>query len=272
MHVDVSFTTVDVTPSLLVDAAQAAEDAGFGGVWVYDHLSGASFRGAGALDVWAALAVVAGATRDVGVGPLVVNVPARHPGHIAVSAATAQAISGGRLRLGLGAGAGPGDTFATELAMLGLPMLSAADRRARVADTVGYLRALWSGAPSYAGTHYRLVDAHAVHAPSPVPPLIVGTNGPRMAAVAGDVADGVNTHDWQRDLYGVIAVAIEHAAARGAPAFEASVECPFEPAWWDRGSTTHARLAAAGVGRVMLRWSPALGLEVFGAAARHLRG
>ena len=272
MFVDVSLSTIGITPSMLAVAASAAEESGFDGVWVYDHLSGATFGGPGALDVWSALAIVTAATRRVGVGPLVVNVPARHPAHVAVAAATAQAMSGGRLRLGLGAGAGPGDRFATELEMLGLPMLSAAERRARVADAVGYLRALWSGAPSYEGTHYRLDGARAVRAPLPVPPIVVGANGRKMAAVAGAAADGVNVHDWQEDLTGVVAIAKERAAARGAPAFEASVECRFEPEWWDRGSAAHDRVAAAGVERVVLRWSPAVGLGAFDEAARHLSG
>ena len=272
MFVDVSLSTIDVTPSMLAAAALAAEESGFDGVWVYDHLSGATFAGSGALDVWSALAIVTGATRRIGVGPLVVNVPARHPAHVAVAAATAQATSGGRLRLGLGAGAGPGDRFAAELEMLGLPMLSAAERRARVADSVGYLRALWSGAPTYDGTHYRLDGARSVLVPTPVPPIVVGANGPKMAAIAGDVADGVNVHDWQDDLAGVVAIAKERAEARNADAFEASVECRFEPEWWDRGSATQQRVAAAGVGRVVLRWSPAVGLGAFEAAARHLGG
>jgi alkanesulfonate monooxygenase SsuD/methylene tetrahydromethanopterin reductase-like flavin-dependent oxidoreductase (luciferase family) len=147
-------------------------------------------------------------------------------------------------------------------------VLSATERRARVADTVGYLRALWSGAANYDSTHYRLDGARAVHVPHPLPPIVLGANGPKMAALAGEVADGVNVHDWQDDLAGVVAIARDRAAARDAlGAFEASVECRFDPEWWDRGSAQYARMAVAGV---VLRWSPAVGLGAFDAAARHL--
>ncbi len=263
MLVDVSLTTVGVTPHQLGDAARAAEAAGFDGVWVYDHLSGASFDAPGALDVWGAIAAVALGTERVTVGPLVLNAPVRHPAHVAVAVATAQAVSRGRLRLGLGAGAGTGDPYAAELTMLGLPVLSATERRGRVADMVRYLQALWSGAPSYAGTHHRFDDVRAVPAPAPVPPIVVGANGPRMAAIAGQVADGVNVHDWQPDLDDVIRVAREHAGARP---FEVSIESPFEPAWLEPEGDVHDRLAALGVDRVIVRWTPDLGFAVFDGA------
>jgi alkanesulfonate monooxygenase SsuD/methylene tetrahydromethanopterin reductase-like flavin-dependent oxidoreductase (luciferase family) len=263
--VDVSLNTIGATPRLLADAARAAEAAGFDGVWVYDHLSGTSFHGPGAVDVWGALTAVALSTERVAIGPLVLNAPVRHPAHIAVAAATAQAASGGRLRLGLGAGAGPGDPFAAELVMLGLPVLPAAERRARVADTVGYLRALWSGERAYAGTHHRFDDVRAVPAPAPVPPIVIGANGPRLAALAGRIADGVNVHNGQPDRDGIVAVAIEHAGDRP---FEVSVEGPFDAAWLDPDGDARGRLDAIGVHRIMARWSPSLGLGAFAGPAR----
>jgi alkanesulfonate monooxygenase SsuD/methylene tetrahydromethanopterin reductase-like flavin-dependent oxidoreductase (luciferase family) len=265
---DVALTTVDVTPSQLLDAARAAEDAGFDGVWIYDHLSGTSFAGRSALDVWSALGALATATERVTLGPLVLNVAGRHPAHIAVGAATVSALCGGRFLLGLGAGAGPGDPFAAELAMLGLPLLGAAERRARVAEAVAYLRALWSGAERFAGEHFRFDAPTGVLAPAPAPPVVVGANGPRMAALAGAVADGVNLHDWEPTLPALIDTARREADRRGAPAFEVSVEA----SWPTAGSDGLVRLPALGVARAVLRWPPADGVDAIVAVGRRLRG
>ena len=51
--------------------------------------------------------------------------------------------------------------------------------------------------------------------PSPIPPILVGANGPKMAAVAGRHADGVNVHSWESDLAGLVAVARHAATAAG---------------------------------------------------------
>jgi alkanesulfonate monooxygenase SsuD/methylene tetrahydromethanopterin reductase-like flavin-dependent oxidoreductase (luciferase family) len=149
--------------------------------------------------------------------------------------------------------------------MLGLPVLPAAERRAIVADTVGYLRALWSLEPAYEGTHHRFADVRAVPPPAPVPPIVIGANGPRLAALAGRIADGVNVHNGQRDRDGVIAAALEHAGDRP---FEVSVEGPFDAAWLDPDGDARNHLEAVGVQRVMARWSPSLGLGAFTDPAR----
>lgn len=264
MRVDVSLTTTGTSLDQLAEAARSAEVAGFDGVWVYDHLSGHPFAPTPVLDVWGALATVVQATERVTVGPLVVNVPVRHPAHVAVALATAQQMSGGRLLVGLGAGAGPGDPYGQELRMLGLPVLHAAERREQVADAVRYLKALWSGARVYEGSRFSAARVTAVAVPSPVPPIIVGANGPRLAAVAGEVADGLNVHDWLPDMAGTIAVARARAGDRP---FEVSIEAPLEPAWLDPASAERRHAAALGVARLVLRWRPEGGTDVAAQAA-----
>src|SRR5688572_16139666 len=83
-------------------AAVAAEEAGFDGIWTWDHLRDTDGSPAGVPEAWTVLAGIAEATRRVTVGPLVLNVVNRHPGLLANMAATLQQVSGGRLLLGIG--------------------------------------------------------------------------------------------------------------------------------------------------------------------------
>lgn len=258
MRIDLSLRSTGARVDELVAAASTAEEAGLDGVWLYDHLSGSAFGADRSVDVWVGLTAIATATSRVTIGPLVLNAAIRHPARIAVAAATLQELSGGRLRLGLGAGSGPGDPFADELVMLGLPVLGAAERRGRVADTIGYLRALWDGEGSYAGRLHRFDEPTGVLLPDPSPPIIVAASGPKMATLAAEHADGVNLHDFRPGIDRLAAIARERAAA----GFEVSVEGPDATAWLDPADPTAERMVAAGFDRVMLRWSPPDGLDV----------
>lgn len=268
MRTGISLNTATADAALLVDAARAAEAAGFDAIWCYDHLSGSLLGGAGSLDALAILGAVALATDTAAIGPLVLNATTRHAAHIAVAAATLQSLSGGRLRLGLGAGASSPSRFAAELEMFHLEQFSAAQRRGQVVETIAFLRALWAGEPSFRGRRAAFSDVEGVAIPSPVCPIVVGANGPRLAKLAGEHADGVNLHAWEADLDGLLAVARQAAADRGAlEGFTLSVEGPFEPAWLDPSSARRAHLADQGVTEVMVTWHPSQGLAPITAAA-----
>lgn len=96
-------------PDTVLAAARAADDvAAVADLWVTDHIAippdDAEGSGGRYLDPLATLAVVAGATRRVGLGTAVLVVPYRLALPTAKWVATIQELSGGRLRLGVGVG------------------------------------------------------------------------------------------------------------------------------------------------------------------------
>lgn len=270
MRFDLALSTVDATAFQLVEAAKCAEAVGFDGVWTYDHVSGSVLGGSSTLDVFAVLAAMAVATDRIAIGSLVVNATARHPAHINTAVGTIQQLSGGRLRLGLGAGAGPESPFSRELTMFGIEAHDAASRRTRVVETIQLLRALWSGESSFSGEQLRMAEVSGVVIPDPIPPIVIGANGPKMAALAGTYGDGVNLHDWEPDLTGLMAIAAETAATTGREHFEISVEAWMEPKWMDPSGGFLGGLADSGLSRVQLRWQASDGLGAIKEAARTL--
>ena len=100
-------------PRRIVEVAREAEDAGWDGVFVSDHLGARGPEGAlPVADCWVALAAVAAATRRVRIGPMVAALPRYRPWHVALQAATLDQLSNGRLILGVGSGTREAASFA----------------------------------------------------------------------------------------------------------------------------------------------------------------
>ncbi len=166
----------------LRDAARGAEQAGFDGVWTWDHLQGGGEVGPAPVpECWTVLSALAEATSRVMLGPLVLNVANRPAGVLANMAATLQEVSDGRLLLGLGAGGSRATPYAAEQDAIGRPVGSDTERRRELERAIARIRALWAG------------DPPGFLRPTPAPPIIVGGFGPRMAELAGRIGDGFNT-------------------------------------------------------------------------------
>jgi alkanesulfonate monooxygenase SsuD/methylene tetrahydromethanopterin reductase-like flavin-dependent oxidoreductase (luciferase family) len=271
VYIDVVLDPTDCPLPAIVEAAQVAEEVGFDGVFTYDHLSGVTLGGSTVRHVWPTLTALVTATRSVAVGPLVINATRHHPVEIAVAIASLQELSGGRIIVGLGAGAGPGSPFARELTMAGMTPLRAATRRRVIEESIAMIRAVWQGT-SLRGAHFGISDPTGFLVPDPIPPLIVGANGPKMAALAGRVADGVNLHASEFDL-GVLSELV--GLARSAPGAEpdrflVTVEAEMNPVWMDPDSGPRRELTAIGVARLMLRWRRNDGLAALAAAGSAL--
>ena len=173
--------------------ARAAEAVGFDSIWVGDHLlyRGDDGRERGPWDAWTLLGALAAGTQRVQLGPLVACTAFHPPGLIARMAATLAEVSGGRFVLGLGAGWNE-----EEFRAFGLPF----DHRvSRFEESFAIIRRLLAGERvTLAGSHLQAQDAVLIPEPPVRPPLMIGSNGPRMLAIALPHVDMWNS--WYEDF------------------------------------------------------------------------
>ena len=155
--------------------ATLAEDLGFDGISVYADL--------GFQPALAPLLAIAAATRRVRLGPAALNPGMLHPVEIAGQVAALDSVSNGRAYLGLVRGAW--------LDAVGIDL----DRPVtRIRETVEIVRRLLRGDRSgFAGEVYNLIPGFGFEYPilRPDVPLLIGSWGPRLLALAGEIADEV---------------------------------------------------------------------------------
>ena len=172
-----------------LDLARRAESAGYDSIWVGDHLvydlPDGSTRGP--YEAWTTLAAIAAVTERVEIGPLVASTSFHAPAILAKQAATVDAISQGRLIVGLGAG-----WNRREFDAFGFPY----DRRvSRFEEALAIIAPLLrEGRTTFHGRFYEVDDC--VLDPRPVrqggPPLMLGSNSPRMLRIGLPVVDSWN--------------------------------------------------------------------------------
>lgn len=174
------------------DMALAAESAGFDSIWLGDHLLYRSPDGVkGPWEAWSMLAALAAVTERLQLGPLVAATSFHNPAMLAKKAAAVNEISEGRLILGLGAGWNE-----TEYNAFGFPY----DHRAsRFEEAFTIIRKLLrEGEIDFEGDYYQLREC-VLEPPSAydAPPLMIGSNGPRVLASTLAHVDLWNTwHAW----------------------------------------------------------------------------
>ena len=137
-------------PAIIARLSAEAEEAGWHGVFVWDHVLWRHPVLAVA-DPWITLAAIATATERVRVGPMVTPLARRRPVKVARETATLDLLSGGRLTLGVCLGS---DQFGSEFSITGEELDEW--RRAPMLDEwLSILTAAWSGQPvHYRGEHY----------------------------------------------------------------------------------------------------------------------
>ena len=161
----------------LLDMIRAVEDLGFDSIWVGEHLlyRFADRAPRGPWEAWTQLAAIAAVTSRVEFGPLVACTNFHNPALLAKQAATIDEISDGRLILGLGAGWNE-----TEFRAYGYPYDHRVDRFEEAFTIIRTL--LGEGAIDFDGRWYQARDCELLpRGPRPAgPPLMIGSNGPRM--------------------------------------------------------------------------------------------
>jgi alkanesulfonate monooxygenase SsuD/methylene tetrahydromethanopterin reductase-like flavin-dependent oxidoreductase (luciferase family) len=128
-----------VDPRVLAELAASAEEGGFDGFFVWDHVAYRPPTRALA-DPWVALTAIACATRRLRIGPLVTPLPRRRVQKLARETATLDLLSDGRLVLGVGIGSENNG----ELEPFGEPT-DARERARLLDDGLERLVRLWDG-------------------------------------------------------------------------------------------------------------------------------
>jgi alkanesulfonate monooxygenase SsuD/methylene tetrahydromethanopterin reductase-like flavin-dependent oxidoreductase (luciferase family) len=149
-------------PTVLADLAVEAEDAGWDGFFVWDHLLYSPPVQAIA-DPWICCAAVAVRTTRLLLGPMVTPLSRRRPHVLARQAVTLDRLSGGRLVLGFGLG---DDGEVGELSSFG-EETEPRVRAAQLDEGLDLLRELLSGEQvDHDGVHYAARDVRFLPGPA----------------------------------------------------------------------------------------------------------
>ena len=191
LPIGVTLRTIRADPAWWLESARRLDEAGYQGVWAWDHFMGRGDLTVPVVEGWTALAMTAGATKRIEVGSFVLNVMNRHPAVVARMASTLQVASGGRLVLGIGIGGHP-----REHAAYGIDFPPAPERVARLEEAIAVIRALWTGGPvTRESPYYPLREAHAWPRPDPAPPIVLGGESASGARLAGRLGVGWSAFD-----------------------------------------------------------------------------
>lgn len=191
LPIGVCLRTIRAEPGWWLDSARRLDEAGYQGLWAWDHFMGRGDRTVPVVESWTILSMAAARTSTVTIGTFVANVMNRHPALLARMASTLQVASGGRLVLGIGIGGAPREHQA-----YGMDFPAATERAARLEEAVAVLRALWTGGPvTRPSPFYPLDEASAHPVPDPPPPIVIGGETVAGARLAGRIADGWSAFD-----------------------------------------------------------------------------
>lgn len=167
-------------PAATLAAVRTAEQCGYSQVWAAEAYG---------YDAATTLAWLAAQTSTIDVGSAIFQIPGRTPAMTAMTAASLQALSGGRFRLGLGV-SGPQVSEGWHGVPFRAPL-------GRTREYVAVVKMALSGKPvEFDGRHHRLPlgapDAKAIRSAAHVdaPPIYLAAVGPKNLELTGEIADG----------------------------------------------------------------------------------
>ncbi|MDK2982477.1 MAG: hypothetical protein PWQ55_2824 [Chloroflexota bacterium] len=166
-------------PRHLADLAVLAEEAGWDGFFLWDHLT--RYWPTDVADVWVAMGAIAARTKRIRFGALVTPLARRRPWQVAREAVTLDRLSNGRLILGVGLGSSGGaevewENFGEEMDLK--------QRAGMLDESLAIITGLWSGETfSFSGEHYRVKDSQFLPKPVQQPriPVWIAGNWPHKA-------------------------------------------------------------------------------------------
>ncbi|WP_328476849.1 LLM class F420-dependent oxidoreductase [Actinoplanes sp. NBC_00393] len=182
LGLSLGYQTAWSTPADHLAMAREADRLGYSVVWAAEAYGS---------DTVSMLAWFAGQTERIDLGAAVMQIPARTPAMTAMTAATIDAISGGRFRLGLGV-SGPQVSEGWH----GVPFAKPLGRTREYVDIVRM--AIARQPVSYSGEHYTLplpggagkAIKLGFHPPRTEVPVYLAAVGPKNLELAGEIADG----------------------------------------------------------------------------------
>ena len=183
-------------PEVLVEHAVLAEQAGFDFLVVSEHFHPWVDDTSAAGYAFSTIGAMAQATERVEISTGVTTPLFRyHPAVVAQAAATLDRLSGGRFHLGVGTGENLNE------GPLGYPFPKYAERAARMAEALQIMRRLLDGEKlNFSGEYYNTDHAKLYSPPIGRVPLWLAAGGPKSAALAARLADGIITSVKQPDV------------------------------------------------------------------------
>jgi alkanesulfonate monooxygenase SsuD/methylene tetrahydromethanopterin reductase-like flavin-dependent oxidoreductase (luciferase family) len=225
LPIGVCLRSIRAEPVWWLESARRLDEAGYAGLWCWDHFMGRGESTVPVVEAWTTLSMAAAQTSRVTVATFVMNVMNRHPALVARMASTLQIASGGRLILGMGIGGAP-----KEHAAYGMPFPDAPERVARLEEAVAVIRALWTGGPvTRPSPFYPLTDAVAYPIPRPAPPIVIGGETATGARLAGRIGDGWTAFDDNFERH--LPLYLESLAATGRRRVDQTVLVGFQGDW-----------------------------------------
>lgn len=174
-------------PEELVSHAVLAEKAGFDMVVVSEHFHPWVDDSSASGFAFSTIGAMAQATESLELATGVTTPLFRfHPAVVAQAAATLDRLSGGRFTLGVGTGENINE------GPLGYQFPKYAERNARMSEALQIMRQLLDGNKlTFDGEYYRTDRARLYSPPLGPVPILMAAGGPKSAALAGRLAQGV---------------------------------------------------------------------------------
>jgi coenzyme F420-dependent glucose-6-phosphate dehydrogenase len=173
-------------PRRLLELAVAAEQLGFGSVWLSDHYQPWRHTDGHAPNALAWLGAAAVSTQRVVLGTSVLTPTLRYnPAVVAQAFATLACLAPGRMVLGVGTGESLNEVAVGEAWP---PQQERFHRLKEAVELIG--RLFREELVTFEGQFYRTANATLYDRPDEPPPIYIAASGPAAARLAGRVADG----------------------------------------------------------------------------------